>query len=75
MSAPTPEEMQENIDKLQALKSHIIKMKILCIKYFQPLFTKDDGTEVDLSEENRAALVTEYQLRKAELTTLFGELL
>ena len=75
MSAPTKEEMQENIEKLQLLKGHIIEMKILCIKYYRPLFVKEDGTEVNPSEENLAAMVTEYQERKAELPALFTDLL
>jgi len=75
MSAPTKEEMQENIDKLQLLKGHIIEMKILCKKYYQPLFIKEDGTEVNPSAENKTAMVTEYLARKAELPALFTDLL
>jgi len=75
MSAPTKEEMQENIDKLQLLKGHIIEMKILCKKYYRPLFGKEDGTEVYPSAENKTAMVTEYQARKAELPDLFADLL
>ncbi len=75
MSAPTKEEMQENIEKLQLLKGHIIEMKILCIKYYQPLFSKEDGTEVNPSAENKTALATEYLARKAELPDLFAGLL
>ena len=75
MSAPTKEEMQENIEKLQLLKGHIIEMKILCIKYYRPLFTQEDGTAVDPSAENKTAMVTEYQARKAELPAPFAELL
>ena len=75
MSAPTKEEMQENIEKLQILKGHIIQMKILCKKYYRPLFTQGDGTAVNPSAENKSALVTEYQARKAELPGLFAGLL
>jgi len=75
MSAPTKEEMLENIEKLQAIKGHIIKMKILCIKYHRPLFVQEDGTEVHPSAGNKTAMVTEYQARKAELPALFADLL
>jgi len=75
MSAPTKEEMQENIEKLQLLKGHIIEMKILCIKYYRPLFVQEDGTEVYPSAENKTAMVAEYRARKAELPDLFAELL